>query len=117
MTTTEEITKKACVIARQLKANFTLHSRPIPYEDVFKDIGLLPAMARRADQLCSLCLGYGLGITLDEQAEGTQLGVKVVFDDITPETLRLLCLTDVMCELIHCAPSKDETPLDELLYD
>lgn len=86
------------------------------YEEVFADTGLLPAMVRRADQLCSLCLGYGLGATY-EDAENALLGTRVVFDTVTPNALRLLCITDVINELIQGGPSKDYTPLDELMYD
>lgn len=103
-------------IAKALKANFTLNDRPISYAEVFKDTGLLPAISRRADQLCSLCLGYGIGLSFDE-SEKSLLGVKVIFDDVTPNVLRYMCLTDVLYELIQSAPSTDSTPLDELMYD
>lgn len=111
-----DIKKKLIKISQALSANFTLNDKPITHEEVFADTGLLPAIARRADQLCSLCLGYGIGITFDE-AEGSVLGVKVIFDEVTPNVLRYLCITDVICELINVAPSKDVTPLDELMYD
>lgn len=103
-------------IAKAMKANFTLNDRVISFEEVFKDTGLLPAISRRADQLCSLCLGYGIGISFDE-AEKSLLGVKVVFDDVTPNVLRYMCITDVLYELINGAPNKDAAPLDELMYD
>lgn len=103
-------------IFTKMKANFTLNDRPISYEEVLKDTGLLPAIARRADQLCSLCLGYGIGISFDE-AEKSLLGVKVIFDDVTPNVLRYMCITDVVFELIQASPSKDATALDELMYD
>jgi intracellular multiplication protein IcmS len=108
--------RKLCNIAKALNGNFTLNSRPITYDEVFNDVGLLPAISRRADQLCSLCLGYGIGVTFDE-AEKALLGVRVVFDDVTPDTLRFLCITDVLNELIKAGPSKESTPLDELMYD
>ena len=108
--------KKFGQIARALGANFTLNDRPISYDEVFSQTGLMPAIARRADQLCSLCLGYGIGITFEE-AQGTTLGVKVSFDDVTPNVLRYMTVTDVLCELIHSGPSRDSTPLDELMYD
>lgn len=111
-----DITKQLCAIAKSMNARFTLNDTPISYEEVFADTGLLPAMARRADQLCSLCLGYGIGVSFDE-AENSRLGVQVKFDDVTPNVLRLLCITDVVSELIHSAPTKESTPLDELLYD
>lgn len=108
--------KALCAIAGALRANFTLNDRKITYEEVFNDAGLLPAIARRADQLCSLCLGYGIGVTFDE-AEKSTLGVKVTFDDVTPNVLRYVCITDVLCELMQSGPNFERTPLDELLYD
>lgn len=111
-----DIKKKLGAIAKALNANFTLNQRPISYDEVFSETGLLPALSRRADQLCSLCLGYGIGASFDE-AEQSMLGVKVIFDDATPNTIRLMCLTDVLCELIFTAPSRATTPLDELMYD
>lgn len=111
-----ELNKKLGSVARALGANFTLNDRPIAVEEVFSDTGLLPAIARRADQLCSLCMGYGIGISFDE-ADKSLLGVRVIFDDVTPNVLRLMCITDVICELMQAGPSLTMTPLDELMYD
>lgn len=112
----KDISKSMTIIAANLNAKFYLNDRFVSFEEVFADTGLLPAIAKRADQLCSLCLGYGLGVTFDE-AEGALLGLRVVFDDVTPNVLRLLCMTDVLNELIQGGPSRDYTPLDELMYD
>ncbi len=111
-----DIRKGMALIAASMNAKFYLNDRFVSFEEVFSDTGLLPAIARRADQLCSLCLGYGLGISFDE-AEGALLGTRVVFDEVTPNVLRLLCMTDVVNELIQGGPSRDYTPLDELMYD
>ncbi|MCP0913200.1 MULTISPECIES: type IV secretion IcmS family protein [Legionella] len=111
-----DISKSMSLIAASLNAKFYLNDRFVSFDEVFAYTGLLPAIARRADQLCSLCLGYGLGISFEE-AEGSLLGSRVVFDDVTPNVLRLLCMTDVVNELIQGGPSKDYTPLDELMYD
>lgn len=111
-----DLGKKLCQLAKALNANFSLNDKQISYEEVFSEVGLLPAIARRADQLCSLCLGYGIGINFDE-AESSLLGVKVTFDDVTPNVLRFLCITDVLLELIDSSPSLNSTPLDELMYD
>jgi intracellular multiplication protein IcmS len=111
-----DLTKKLCAIAKKMNANFTFNDRPMTYQEVFAETGLLPALARRADQLCSLCLGYGIGVSFDE-AEKSMLGVKVSFDDVTPNILRLLCIADVISELMNSASSRDRTPLDELMYD
>lgn len=111
-----DMCKNMALIAAAMNAKFYLNDRFVSFEEVFADTGLLPAIARRADQLCSLCLGYGLGATFDE-AEGSLLGIRVVFDEVTPDVLRLLCMTDVLNELIQGGPSRDYTPLDELMYD
>lgn len=111
-----DIQKNMSLIAASMNAKFYLNDRFVSFDEVFSDTGLLPAIARRADQLCSLCLGYGLGVSFDE-AEGAMLGSRVVFDEVTPNVLRLLCITDVVNELIQGGPSRDYTPLDELMYD
>ena len=103
-------------IATQMNAKFYLNDRFVSFEEVFSKEGLLPAMAKRADQLCSLCLGYGIGARFEEK-EGALLGTTVIFDEVTPNALRLLCITDVLNELVQGGPSKDYTPLDELMYD
>ena len=99
-----------------MNAKFYLNERFVTFDEVFSETGLLPAITKRADQLSSLCMGYGLGATYDE-AEGALLGIRVVFDEVTPNVLRLLCLTDVVNELMQGGPSRDYTPLDELMYD
>lgn len=112
----DKIAKTMCAVAKQLKANFTLSGNAITYEEVFSPTGLLPAIVKRADQLASLCLGYGIGATF-EDAEGSKLGTKVKFDEVTPNVVRYMTMTDVLTELIQSAPSKERTPLDELMYD
>ncbi|MDP3560620.1 MAG: type IV secretion IcmS family protein [Legionellaceae bacterium] len=112
----KDISKCMALIAARMNAKFYLNDRFVSYEEVFSNTGLLPAIAKRADQLCSLCLGYGLGVTFND-AEGALLGTQVIFDEVTPRTLRLLCMTDVVNELIQGGPSRDYTPLDELMYD
>jgi intracellular multiplication protein IcmS len=104
------------LIAASMNAKFYLNDRFLSFDEVFSETGLLPAITRRADQLSSLCLGYGLGATFEE-AENALLGTRVVFDEVTPNSLRLLCMTDVLSELMQGGPSKDYTPLDELMYD
>jgi intracellular multiplication protein IcmS len=116
MSQAQDIANKLAKLAKAMRANFILNDQPIPYEEVFSDTGLLPAIARRADQLCSLCLGYGIGVTF-EDAEKAKLGVRVIFDDATPSVLRFLCIVDVLNDLIKMGPNPERTPLDELMYD
>lgn len=111
-----DISQQMAKVARLLGGQFSLNGRPMTMEEVFSTTGLLPGIARRADQLSSLCLGYGIGVTFEE-AEGSALGVKVIFDDITPNVLRLLCLIDVLNELMKGTPRGEVVTLDQLMYD
>lgn len=111
-----DLSQKLEKVAASMGARFTLHNKPIAYREIFSETGLLPAIARRADQLCSLCLGYGIGASFD-QAEGSVLGIKVKFDEATPTILRVLCIIDVVKELIKNSKTAGPVPLDELMYD
>ena len=112
----KDISSCLAKIAKELNARFYLLDRMISYDEVFAVGGLLPALARRADQLCSLCLGYGLGISFKDAEQGV-LGSEVIFDEVTPLSIRLIFITDVLCELINSSPTSDYTPLDELLKE
>lgn len=110
------IVKKLTKIATNMNLKFSLKSQPVSYAEVFSATGALPAIAKRADQLSSLCLGYGIGVNFEEE-KGTLSGKKVAFDDTTPDSLRLLCIIDVLSELKKSTTSDGMTPLDELMYD
>ncbi len=111
-----ELQQRLEAIARETKKTFTLKGRPISYAEMFANSGILPGLAKRADQLSSLCLGYGLGIKLEDDSDAL-LGAKVQFDQYTPDILRLFCIVDSLYDLIRMSPSSNEVPLDELLYD
>lgn len=112
-----KLQKQLTKIAQKLGVKFTLRSKPISFGDVFSPTGLLPGIARRADQLSSLCLGYGIGAKFEKVEGQGPLGQKVSFDEVTPEALRYLSMTDVLCDFINAAPSRDAVSLDALLYD
>lgn len=110
------LSKQLCNVSKSMNFKFFLNDKPISAEEVFSVTGMLPAVARRADRLCALCLGYGIGVSFD-QDERSILGIKVNFDDITPDMLRHVFILDVMVELAKMSPDPDQVPLDELLYD
>lgn len=111
-----DISKDVIKIAKTMGTRFSLNGRAMTNEEALSPSGLLPGIAKRADQLCSLCLGYGIGVTFEEDAN-TPLGIKVVFDDMTPYALRMLCITDVLFELTKGTGRGELTSLDQLLYD
>lgn len=112
----ESIIKKIVLIAKSVNCSFTLKNEPIEVEKAFDSTGILPAIMRRADQLCSFCMGYGLGVTF-ERADNSILGVAVNFDDKVAISLRLLCITDVILEIVHASASNQVVSLDSLLDD
>lgn len=103
-------------IAKELNLKFKFKNALISSEDVFSETGLMPAIATRADQLSQLCFGYGIGMKV-EKVESAKLGKSVIFDDVTPDTLRYLCLLDVMIELQKLSTEGDSVVLDELEYE
>ncbi len=103
-------------LVKQLKISFTFKGKPMPYQEVFSTHGLLPGLAKRADQLASLAIGYGIGAQI-ESDEQTLLGKRVAFDEYTPSSLRILCLLDTICDIAKNSPSANVVSLDELLYD
>lgn len=111
-----DITKKICRLAKTLNLSFVFRDKIISHEEAFAETGLLPAIAKRADQLSSLCLGYGLGVVFTDNDKAL-LGTKVQFDDITPNILRLVCICDVLLELQKHSANKNVINLDELAYD
>ncbi len=117
MTTTKpDIALQVAAVASELGCKFTLKGDVVNPVDVFTAKGLLPAIMRRADQLCSFCLGYGLGVDFS-RAEGTLLGVTVNFDDKGASALRLLCAADVLVEIVQNSPNPQQVALDELMLD
>lgn len=111
-----DIKQTLCDLAEEMNIKFTLSDKPLSNQEVFADTGFLPALARRADQLCMLCFGYGIGITFID-AEKSILGIKVQFDEVTPNVLRLVCFYDVISEIVNASPARDQVSLDELMYD
>ncbi len=103
-------------VAKSLGVQFTLHGRPLLLEEVFKSNGLMAGIAKRADQLASLCLGYGIGVNFEE-TEGAPLGTTVIFDELTPHAIRLFFMIDTLHELTRGARRGESVSLDQLLYD
>ena len=104
------------MLVKRLKISFTFKGKPMTYDEVFSARGLLPGLAKRAEQLASLAIGYGIGAQVEADEE-TLLGKRVAFDEYTPQTLSILCLLDVICDIARNSPSANVVALDELLYD
>lgn len=111
-----DIADKLVTISKRMEVGFMLKGRLLTADEVFADTGMLPGLTKRADQLSSLCFGYGLGATY-EDVEKSLMGSRVIFDDFTPDILRILCIVDVLYELKKGSLNQKEITLDELMYD
>lgn len=103
-------------IARLLGCGFQVYGSDVPSEKVFDVQGLLPAFSKRAERLSLFVLQKPLGLSFVKNSAAMG-GIVVKFDDTVPNSYRLLCLVDVLIELIHESPSKKQIKLDSLLYD
>jgi intracellular multiplication protein IcmS len=104
------------LVSKEMNIGFTLHNKVIGADEVFAETGLLPAILRRADQLCSFCFGYGLGVTFDE-SDQSRLGIKVNFNKEVPNVLRVMCAVEILYELAEAATNRTRIALDDLMYD
>lgn len=110
------LSKKLEAVVKNIGSTFTFKGRALSPAEIFADTGLLPGLARRADQLAQLCFGYGIGATFEDMDKAV-LGTKVTFDEFTPDVLRLFTIVDVLYELIRSSADPQAVALDELLYD
>ena len=85
------------------------------YEEVFSIYGLMPAIAKRADQLAYLCFDHGIDITISDYRK-SKLGKTVALEKTNTPLIRLICLADVLCELAK-SNKNGKINLDELVID
>ncbi len=111
-----DLSTQLVAISQAIGCRYTLKNEPIEADQVFALTGLLPGLLRRADQLASFCLGYGLGLSF-ENSDKAKLGVIVRLDNHTPTVLRLLCVLDVLYEFVDRSTSPQAVSLDDLMLD
>ena len=96
---------------------FKMKGRDITAEDVFSSRGLMPAIAKRADKICRLIFGYGVGVSF-KKYEASTLGEEVSFDSGLPNVLVLHLFYYVVSELLQKSQdSSGNIVVDELLYE
>lgn len=111
-----ELSRILELAVKKMPVTFTLKGSKLSYAEMFSETGLMPGLARRADNLASLCFGYGLGIKVEDE-ERSLLGARVQFDEFTPDVIRIFCILDVIQEIVKSSPSRTDVSLDELMYD
>ena len=101
-------------LTSRMQVNYQLRSRKITAEEVFAEAGLMPAIAKRADQLSMLCFGHGIGVVFEDDSS-SMLGVKAKFEGEL-KVSALLCIADTLIELTR-GVRQGIVVLDELLFD
>lgn len=111
-----DIYKCMALIADQMRLKFTINNKPLTSMEVFAETGMFPSIIKRADQLSSFCLGSGLGITFEETGHSIT-GTKAVMDKNVSNAYRVMCMTEILYELIESSPDPTKIALDNLMYD
>jgi intracellular multiplication protein IcmS len=110
-----EVRDQCIALSRVMGIDYGIKNRTLTYEEVFSYTGFMPAIAKRADQLSMICFGYGIGAEFTDYKKSS-CGLKVEFDNIAPAAIRMICIADVICELVTMSSVNGRTMLDELLY-
>ena len=111
-----DIYKCMALIAEKMQLKFTINNKPITSIEVFAANGMFSAIIKRADQLSFFCLGTGLGVKFEE-ASGTMMGTKTTMDNTVSNAYRIMCMTEILCELMESSPNPRQIALDNLMYD
>ena len=111
-----DISKHLEAIAQLLGAQFELYGKSIEAGKVFSPKGLLPAFSKRADSNSLFTLNKPLGAQFKKNSQAVA-GIEVTFDTSVPGSYRILCITDVLIELMQNNAGQERIKLDQLLYD
>ncbi len=98
------------------KKQFVFNGKLLSMSQIFAENGLLPGLVKRADEMVVFCLGYGMGADFVED-QNSLLGQRVQFDTMTPDSLRLLFIYEVIMDIAEVAYDGDgNIILDEVIY-
>ena len=101
--------------AFSLKSNSGAQSSMITAEAAFAANGVLPAIAKRAEQICSMALGTELGATY-KKCTKSPISREVSFNSGPLNSARIMIIADILLETIRFGGS-EVISLDEFLYE
>jgi len=102
--------------SRLLHCKFEIYGNSVTADKVFADDGMLPAFFKRAENLSLFVLNKPLGLNFEKVSQSMN-GTRVRCDDTVPNSYRILCLLDILIELLHESGPQKIIRLDPLLYD
>lgn len=111
-----DIYKCMALIADRMQIKFSMNHKPLTALEVFAENGMFPPIIKRADQLSTFCLGSGLGVTFENTPNG-MTGTKAILDKNVSNAYRIMCMTEIICELMESSPTPRQIALDNLMYD
>lgn len=111
-----DIYKCMALIADRMQVKFTLNNKTMTSSEVFAENGMFPAIIKRADQLSAFCLGTGLGLGYEESANSL-LGTRAIMDNTVSNAYRIMCMTEILYELVESSPNPRLLALDNLMFD
>ena len=109
---------QACIKYANTKGvSFLYKQKPLSYEEVFAEFGVLPGILKRANKMSSICLGSTLGGVFPKE-ERSYLGYKVSISELSfPIPVVMLFIIDVLEAVIGEAGSGTKVVLDEFSYE
>jgi hypothetical protein len=110
------ISKYLETISLFVGAKFELYGQPIENEKVFSTKGLLPAFTKRSENNALFTINITLGAQFKKNSQAVA-GLEVEYNDQIPNSYRILCIMDVLFELMQNQQGQERINLDQLLYD
>lgn len=107
-----DIAKLCTSLGERAEVSYFYRGRDLQGEEVFSPFGLLPAILKRAESLCLMCLGKGLGVSFKDTKK-SMLGYSVEIEEEQRHFLQILCVVDVMEEL-HKSVLNGKVDLNDL---
>lgn len=103
-------------ISKILNCKYEMYGNIVTADKVFAPDGMLPSFFKRAENLSLYVLNKPLGVIFEKLPSGMS-GIRCTWDESVPNSYRILCLLDVLLELLQESGAKKVIRLDSLLYD
>ena len=108
----------SCIKYAQMKGvSFTFKNKPLSHEEVFAAFGILPGVLKRANKICSVCVGTSLGGTFPK-TDRSYLGYSLELKELSlPLPFAMLFIVDVLEAVIAGKGPASTVALDEFSYE
>ena len=113
----EELSQACIRYAKSKGVSFVYKHKPLSYEEVFADFGILPGILKRANKVSSICLGTSLGGSFPKE-ERSYLGYRLEVQLLAyPIPVVMLFIVDALESVIGNTMPGENVALDEFSYE